>query len=204
MRRGGHLRPPGSGQAGVPGAVRLAAPRPGERGHLHHRRRPDLQPQIHGARGRYLHQPGAGHAAGRAGHRPHALFHRRRYGAAQRAAVFGGVQQGPRGRGAQRQHHQRCGIARRPGAPRLHLPGIQRHRSHPAPGGALFRAHPGGRAARCAAATGRRVFAGIPGAGPRHRGARSAWFPPAGGGRDGNLRRPQGATSSPRKPAPST
>ena len=32
--------------------------------------------------------------AGRAGHRPHALFDRRRHGAAQRAAVFGGLQQG--------------------------------------------------------------------------------------------------------------
>ena len=30
-----------------------------------------------------------------------------------------------------------------------------------------------------------------------------ARLPPAGGGRNGNLGRPQGATSSPRKPAPS-
>ena len=47
-----------------------------------------------------------GDAAGRAGHRPHALFHGRRHGAAQRAAVLGGLQQGPHRGGAQRQHHQ--------------------------------------------------------------------------------------------------
>ena len=35
MRRGRHLRPPGSRQAGLPGALRPAAPRAGERRHLH-------------------------------------------------------------------------------------------------------------------------------------------------------------------------
>jgi amidophosphoribosyltransferase len=59
---------------------------------------------------------------------------------------------------------------------------IQRHRSDSAPGGALFRAHAGGRPARRAAAAGRRVFAGVSGAGPHHRGARSARLPAAGRG----------------------
>ena len=101
---------------------------------------------------------------GEAGHRPHALLHRRRYRAAQRAAVFGGLQQGAHRGGAQRQHHQR-GANCAPSLERrgVHLPGLQRHRSDSAPGGALLRAHPGRRAARCAAATGRRVFAGISG-----------------------------------------
>ena len=47
-----------------------------------------------------------------------------------------------------------------------------------------------GALARSAAATGRRVLAGVSGAGPRHRGARSARLPAAGDGRDGILRRP--------------
>ena len=148
---------------------------------------------------------GAGDAAGRAGHRPHALLHRRRHGAAERAAVFGGLQQGPRGGGAQRQHHQRRRTARATWSARgaifqassdteviLHLVA---HSS---------RAHPGGRAARRAAATGRRVLAGVSGrrTASSWRAIRTAsarwpwakWKSPAAAS----------ATSSPRKPAPST
>ena len=79
----------------------------------------------------------------------------------------------------------------RTGAQRLHLSGHQRYRSDSAPGGALLGTHAGRRAARRAAATGRRVFAGVSGRGPHHRGARPARLPPAGGGRNGNFRRPQ-------------
>ena len=71
-------------------------------------------------------------------HRPHALLDGRRHGAAERAAVFGDLQQGPDRGGAQRQHHQRRGTACGPGAARLHLSGIERYRSDSAPGGALF------------------------------------------------------------------
>ena len=63
------------------------------------------------------------------------------------------------------------------------------------------RADAGGRAARGAAATGRRVFAGVPGAGPHHRGARSARLPSAGGRRNGGLRADASATSSLPRPA---
>jgi hypothetical protein len=66
---------------------------------------------------------GAGRTARQAGHRPHALLHRRRHGAAERAALFGGLQQRPRGGGAQWQHHQCHRIAHGAGAARLDLPG---------------------------------------------------------------------------------
>ena len=49
----------------------------------------------------------------------------------------------------------------------------------------------GGRIARGAAAARGRVFAGVPGAGPHHRGARSARIPPACDGPNGTVRRPQ-------------
>ena len=42
-----------------------------------------------------------------------------------------------------------------------------------------------GRAARCAIAARRRIFASISGAGPHYRGARPAWIPSAGDGGNG-------------------
>ena len=106
-------------------------------------------PQVHGPRGGYFHRPRAGDAARRAGHRPHPLFHRRRYRAAQRAAVFGGLQQGAAWRSRTTATSPTPAELRaRSGAPRLHLPGQQRHRSGSAPGGAFLGAHPGRRAAR--------------------------------------------------------
>ena len=202
MRSSRRLRPSRGRQDGLPGPLRAAASRPGKRGHLHQRRRRDPLPEIHGPRGGYLHHHGAGRAAGQAGHRAHALLDGRRHGAAERAAVFGGLQQGPRGGGAQRQHHQCHRTARGAGAARIDLPGQQRHRSDPAPGGALVGTHAGGRAARRAAADRGRIFAGVSGGGPHHRGARSARLPAAGDGPDG-IERARRATSSHPRPAPS-
>ena len=86
----------------------------------------------------------------------------------------------------------------------LHLPGLQRHRSDPAPGGALARAHAGRRAARGAAATGGRVLAGVSGRGPRDRGARPATASARSPWARWNSPAAASATCSPPKPAPST
>ncbi len=99
---------------------------------------------------------------------------------AERAAVSGGVQQRADRGGAQRQHHQCRRTEARPGARRIHLSSHQRYRSDSASGGAIARTNTRGRAARSPAAIGRRVFAGVPGQGPRDCGARSAWIPSAG------------------------
>ena len=142
MRRGRHLRPSGSRQAGLPGPLRPAAPRPGKRRHLHRRWRPTST--LHKAMGHVADIFTSAVLAtlpGESRHRPHPLLHHRRHRAAQRPAVLGLLQQGPRGRRPQRQHHQRRRTARRTRPPRRHLPGLQRHRSDPAPGGALLRAH---------------------------------------------------------------
>ncbi len=93
----------------------------------------------------------------------------------------GRVQQGTdRGR-AQRQHHQRRRTAARPGARGLHLPGFERYRSDSALGGPVARTDARRSAARSAAATGRRIFAGVPGArtassSPATRTASGRWL----------------------------
>ena len=95
------------------------------------------------------------------------------------------------GGGAQRQHHQCRGTARRTGPPWRDFPGVERHRGDSAPGGAFLGTHADRRPARRLASTGGRVFPGIFGAGPHYRGARSAWFSPTGSRRNGILGRPQ-------------
>ena len=185
------LRPSRSREPRLPGSVRPAASRPGKRRasprataamiHTHHGMghvADIFTPEV------------LGRLARRNGHRPHALFHRRRYGAAERAALFRRLQQGTHRGRAQRQHHQRRRAAPRTGTRRLHLPSLQRYRSDSAPGRAVARAHSCRRTARGAAATGRRVFTGLSGRGPHHGRARSAWIPPAGFRPDGIVRRP--------------
>ena len=81
------------------------------------------------------------------------------------------------------------------------LSGLQRHRSHSAPGRAFPRTHAGRRAARRAAATRRRIFAGVPGAGPHHRRARSARLPAARHGANAKSAMDSTAMFSRRKPA---
>ena len=108
----------------------------------------------------------------------------------QRAAVFGGLQQGAASRWrttATSPTRPNCGANSKPkdrSSRRtsdteviLHLVARSRERTL------------AGRAARGAAAAGRRVFAGVPGAGPHHRGARSARIPAAGDGADGRRQR---------------
>ena len=162
-------------------------------------------PQVHGPRGRHLHQRRAGGAARRAGHRPHALLHRRatrccstrsrfRWPATRAGSRWRTTATSPTPPNCARDLERRGSIFQASSDTEVILH-LVAHSS---------RAHAGRRAARCAAATGRRVLAGVSGAGPHHRGARSARLPAAGDGRDGSLGRPQVLRVRFAKPAPST
>ena len=203
VRRIRRLRPSRGGQSGVSRTLCAAAPRPGERRHLLHRRQRNL-----------LHKP-MGHVADiftpevLAGLPGDMAIGHTRYSTAGDTVLTNAQPFSVacnKGHIAVAHNGNITNAARasqRARRPRLHLPGHQRHRSHPALGRPLQRAHRRRRLARSAAAARRRLFAGLPRSGPHHRRARSARLPSAGHGPDGTVRR-QRTTSSPRRPAPST
>ena len=206
MRCRRHLWPSRSIEASVSRTLRPAASRAGVRRHLDQRRQGDPYQEIDGARGRHFHQRGAQRTCPAT----IAIGHTRYSTAgdtvdAQCAAVLGGIatRAGSRSR-TTATSPTRCELRAELEARGRDFPGQQRHRSDPAPGGALARTHAGRRVARCSAATRRRVLAGLPGAGPHHRGARSARLPSAGHGANRAHAARSTATSSRRKPARST
>ena len=190
MRRLRHLRPSGSRQSRLSGAVRAATSRPGERRHRVHRRAADPTRTRRWAMWRTSSRRSGWRSCPATlaiGHTRYStagdtvLLNAQPFSVACNKGRIAVAHNGNITNAAE----LRRDLERR----RLHLPGLQRHGSDPAPGGALARAHAGRRAARSAAAARRRIFAGVPGAGPHHRGARSARFPSAGDRPDGAVGR---------------
>ncbi len=97
-----------------------------------------------GLGGRHLHRRCAVEDARHAGHRPHALLHCRRLGAAERAADPGAIEQGLDCGGAQRQPGQCAAGARATGESGIDFSDQQRHRSHRSPDRAFQGAHSAG------------------------------------------------------------
>ena len=205
MRRRRHLRPSRSRQAGLPGALRAAAPRPGERRHLHQRWQRDPLPQsrwgtwpIFSPTRCWPTLPGElaiGHTRySTAGDT--VLLNAQPFSVACNKGRVAVAHNG----NITNATELRAELER----PRLDLPGQQRHRSDSAPGGALFRAHAGGRAARRAAATRRALFRWCFLAEDRIIVARDPHgFRPLAMG-EMEVPAATTATSSPRRPAPST
>ncbi len=192
MRRGRHLRPSRSSQAGLPGPLRAAASRAGERRHLHQRRRarstatrPWATWPISSPAACWPTLPGElaiGHTRySTAGDT--VLLNAQPFSVACNKGQIAVAHNGNITNAAE--------LRARPGAPRLDLPGVQRYRSHPAPGGALLASArwPARCAMRCCNSKARFRWCFWPGS--HHRGARPARLPSAGDGRDGSLGRPQ-------------
>ncbi len=86
MRRGGHLRSPGGGEARLPRPPCSPAPRAGVGRHCDLRWVEFEAAQSHGTGRRHLYRRCVGEDAGHAGDWAHQVFDRRRFGATERSA----------------------------------------------------------------------------------------------------------------------